>query len=297
MNSPESSPQSYIVATFYKFVALPDYESWRDPLLQFCADREIKGTILLAAEGINATIAGSREAIDAVFAYLQQNPELMDLTQRESVASSPPFERMKVKLKPEIVTLGMPDVDPTQQVGQYVDPQVWNILLKDPRVTVIDTRNDYEFQIGTFQGALNPQTQSFREFPDYVKTHLNPQQHPKVALFCTGGIRCEKATALMLQWGFQEVYHLQGGILNYLASIAPQDSLWEGECFVFDDRVALQDGLERGHYQLCPACGNPMLRSEDPRSRCSICRESHVESSIETNPDPSPEAETNPPVL
>ena len=274
MNSSESSPQSYIVATFYKFVALPDYESWRDPLLQFCADRDIKGTILLAAEGLNATIAGSREAIDAVLAYLKQNPELTDLPHRESLASSPPFERMKVKLKREIVTLGRPEADPTQQVGQYVDPQAWNILLEDPSVTVIDTRNDYEFQIGTFRGAVNPQTQSFREFPDYVKTHLNPQQHSKVALFCTGGIRCEKATALMLQWGFQEVYHLQGGILNYLSSIAPQDSLWEGECFVFDDRVALQDGLERGHYQLCPTCGNPIPRSEDPRSRCSSCRES-----------------------
>jgi UPF0176 protein len=206
-----------------------------------------------------------------VLAYLKQNPELADLSHRESEAPTSPFERMKVKLKPEIVTLGVPEVDPTQQVGQYVDPQVWNILLKDPTVTVIDTRNDYEVQIGSFQGAINPQTQSFRQFPEYVKTHLDPQIHPKVALFCTGGIRCEKATALMLQWGFKEVYHLQGGILNYLTSVPSEESLWQGECFVFDDRVALQTGLKPGNYQLCSQCGNPIPLGDSPNLQCPNC--------------------------
>lgn len=269
MNTSESA--SFLVATFYKFVSLPDYEVWRDPLLQFCVDRHVKGTILLAREGINGTIAGSPQAIEAVFGYLKQNPALEDLSHRESVAPSLPFERMKVKLKSEIVTLGMPEVDPTQQVGQYVDPEGWNRLLQDPSVTVIDTRNDYEVQIGSFQGAINPETQSFRQFPEYVKSHLDPQVHDKVALFCTGGIRCEKATALMLQWGFKEVYHLQGGILNYLASVPPEESLWQGECFVFDDRVALQNGLELGHYQLCSQCGNPIPLGDSPDLRCPNC--------------------------
>ncbi len=269
-----NSTESFVIATFYKFVSLPDYKAWRDPLLQFCVDRQVKGTILLAREGINGTIAGSPETIDAVLAYLKQNPELADLSHRESVAPSPPFERMKVKLKSEIVTLGMPEIDPTQQAGQYIDPQGWNSLLQDPTVTVIDTRNDYEFKIGSFQGAINPETQSFRQFPDYVKTHLDPQTHPKVALFCTGGIRCEKATALMLQWGFKEVYHLQGGILNYLASVPSEESLWQGECFVFDDRVALQEGLEPGSYQLCPHCGNPIPLSDRPNLQCPDCGKS-----------------------
>ena len=272
-----SLPSSWIVATFYKFITLPDFQLWQDPLRNYCLQHEIKGTILLAAEGINGTIVGSREAIDAVFIYLQEKPELVDLSHRESIATFMPFERLKVKLKQEIVTLGLPEVNPQEQVGQYVEPQDWNTLIQDPTVTVIDTRNQYEVSIGTFQGAINPETRSFRDFPAYVQQQLSPQENPKVALFCTGGIRCEKATALMLQLGFAEVYHLKGGILNYLQSVPPEQSLWQGECFVFDDRVALQEGLQQGHYELCRACGHP-LSAEDkehpayqPNQSCPFC--------------------------
>ena len=258
---PDLKP-AWIVATFYKFIALPDYSTWQVPLRDYCVQQEIKGTILLAAEGINGTIAGSREAIDRVFAYLREKPELADLTYRESTAHFIPFERLKVKLKREIVTLGLPEINPQQQVGQYVEPQDWNALIQDPSVTVIDTRNQYEVSIGTFHRAHNPQTRSFRDFPRYVQEHLNPQDHPKVALFCTGGIRCEKATALLLELGFADVYHLKGGILNYLQSVPAQESLWKGECFVFDDRVALQEGLQPGHYELCRACGHPLSAEE-----------------------------------
>lgn len=276
-------PSSWIVATFYKFISLPDFQLWQDPLRNYCLQHQIKGTILLAAEGINGTIVGSREAIDAVFIYLQEKPELADLSHRESIATFIPFERFKVKLKREIVTLGLPEVNPQDQVGQYVEPQDWNTLIQDPAVTVIDTRNQYEVSIGTFQGAINPQTRSFRDFPGYVQQQLSPQENPKVALFCTGGIRCEKATALMLQLGFSEVYHLKGGILNYLQSIPPEQSLWQGECFVFDDRVALQEGLKKGHYELCRACGHPLSTKDkehpayQPNQSCPFCHDQNAE--------------------
>ncbi|MBD2594633.1 rhodanese-related sulfurtransferase [Nostoc spongiaeforme FACHB-130] len=247
-----------IVAAFYKFVSLPDFAEKQEPLLSFCLAQGIKGTILLAAEGINGTIAGSRQGIDAVFAYLGSDRRLIDLEYKESYAQTPPFERMKVRLKSEIVTLGLPEVDPNQQVGIYVTPAEWNELISDPEVTVIDTRNEYEVRIGTFQGAENPHTQSFREFPEYVQHHLDPNQHKKVALFCTGGIRCEKASSFMLAQGFSEVYHLKGGILKYLAEIPATESLWEGECFVFDERVAVSHGLETGSHELCFCCGHPI---------------------------------------
>jgi len=186
----------------------------------------------------------------------------VDLEHKESVADAQPFDRMKVRLKSEIVTIGVPEADPNAQVGTYVDPKDWNAVLADPNVTVIDTRNDYEISIGSFQGAENPQTRSFRQFPEYVRTHLNPAQHKKVALFCTGGIRCEKASAFMLAQGFEEVYHLKGGILKYLEEIPPDESLWEGECFVFDQRVAVQHGLEAGTYDLCRACGHPLSAAD-----------------------------------
>ncbi|HEY9642388.1 MAG TPA: rhodanese-related sulfurtransferase [Coleofasciculaceae cyanobacterium] len=230
---------SLVVATFYKFVHLPDFAAQRSPLLAFCQAHDLRGTILLAAEGINGTLVGSREAIDAVLGYLRSDERLADLEHKESAAEDRVFDRMKVKLKREIVTLGRPDVDPSQQVGTYVEPKAWNALIADPDVIVIDTRNDYEVEIGTFKNAHNPATASFREFPEYVQQNLDPAQHPKVAMFCTGGIRCEKASAYMLSQGFQEVYHLKGGILKYLEEVPSEESVWEGECFVFDDRVSV----------------------------------------------------------
>lgn len=251
-----------IVAALYKFVRLPDFAEKQAPLLSFCQAQGIKGTILLAPEGINGTIAGSREAIDAVLSFLRSDSRLADLEYKESIAKSPPFERMKVRLKKEIVTIGLPNVDPNEKVGTYVSPEEWNALISNPEVTVIDTRNDYEVVIGTFKSAHNPQTTSFREFPEYVSQQLDPQKHKKVALFCTGGIRCEKASSFMLSQGFQEVYHLKGGILKYLEQVPEAESLWEGECFVFDERIAVRHGLEPGTHQMCPSCGHPISQAD-----------------------------------
>lgn len=251
-----------IVAALYKFVSLPDFAEKQAPLLSYCLEQNIKGTILLASEGINGTIAGLRQNIDAVLAYLRSDPRLADLEHKESYAQNPPFERMKVRLKKEIVTLGLPEIDPNQQVGTYVTPQEWNALISDPEVTVIDTRNDYEVKIGSFQRAKNPQTESFREFPEYIQQNLDPDKHKKVALFCTGGIRCEKATSFMLAQGFAEVYHLQGGILKYLEEIPAEESLWEGECFVFDERITVRHGLEPGTHELCFCCGHPISAAD-----------------------------------
>lgn len=251
-----------IVAAFYKFVRLPDFAQKLEPLLSYCEAREVKGTILLAEEGINGTIAGSRESIDAVISFLKADSRLADLEYKESFADSQPFGRMKVRLKKEIVTIGLPEIDPNEQVGTYVSPKDWNDLIRDPEVIVIDTRNDYEVSIGTFKGAKNPQTASFREFPEYVHNHLDPGKHKKVALFCTGGIRCEKASSLMRSQGFQEVYHLKGGILKYLEEIPESESLWEGECFVFDERIAVKHGLKPGTYDMCSACGHPISQAD-----------------------------------
>jgi UPF0176 protein len=253
---------SLVVATFYKFVNLPDFAEKQPSLLAYCQSQGICGTILLAEEGINGTIAGSREAIDSVLAYLRSDPPFNDLEHRESSADVPPFERMKVRLKKEIVTLGVPDVDPNQQVGTYVSPEEWNALISDPDVVVIDTRNQYEVEIGTFKGAQAPQTRSFRQFPDYVETHLDPTKHKKVAMFCTGGIRCEKASSFMLSRGFEQVYHLKGGILKYLETVPPEQSLWQGECFVFDERVAVAHGLAIGQHDLCRSCGHPISEAD-----------------------------------
>ncbi len=253
---------SLVVATFYKFVRLPDCAEKRSPLLAYCTQKGIRGTILLAPEGINGTIAGSRTAIDDVLSFLHSDPRLADLEHRESLATSFPFDRMKVRLKKEIVTLGMPQINPNDQVGIYVNPEAWNTLISDPEVVVIDTRNNYEVDIGTFKGAQNPETHSFRQFPEYVQTHLDPTKHKKIAMFCTGGIRCEKASAFMLAQGFQEVYHLKGGILKYLEVIPPDESLWQGECFVFDQRVAVQHGLEMGTHEMCLSCGHPVSKAD-----------------------------------
>ena len=247
-----------VVATFYKFVPLSDCETLQSKILECCQQQGIRGTILVATEGINGTIAGSRSAIDTVFALLKSDSRFADLQPKESVAQDFPFERMKVKVKPEIVTLGKPEVNPAERVGTYVTPKEWNALISDPDVIVIDTRNQYEVSIGTFDRSMNPQTNSFREFPDYVKQHLDPSQHHKVAMFCTGGIRCEKASSYLLSQGFQEVYHLQGGILKYLEEVPAEESLWQGECFVFDERIAVKQGLEPGTYDMCRSCGHPL---------------------------------------
>ncbi|MBF2028440.1 MAG: rhodanese-related sulfurtransferase [Oscillatoriales cyanobacterium C42_A2020_001] len=246
------------VATFYKFVALPDCVEKQVEILAYCQQQEIKGTILLAQEGINGTIAGSRVAIGAVIDFLKTDTRLADLEPKESIANESPFERLKVKIKPEIVTLGKPEINPAKVTGTYVDAQEWNQLITNPDVIVIDTRNEYEVSIGTFHKAVNPQLASFHEFPDYVERHLDPAKHQKVAMFCTGGIRCEKASAYLLQQGFQEVYHLQGGILKYLEEVPAEESLWQGECFVFDERIAVKHGLELGSYEICRSCGHPI---------------------------------------
>lgn len=264
---------SQIVVTFYKFVHLLDLAARKRVLFSYCRDRAIKGTILLAAEGINGTIAGSREGIDEVLAFLRNDPLFCDLEPKESTSERQPFERLKIRIKQEIVTLGIPEVNPRDRVGKYISPQAWNDLLSDPETIAIDTRNDYEVEIGTFKGAQNPQTESFREFPDYVCNHLDPHKHPKVALFCTGGIRCEKATSYLLDRGFKEVYHLKGGILKYLEEIPPEESLWVGECFVFDERIAIKHGLEAGSYDLCRGCGHPIAPTDkqSPQYQEGIC--------------------------
>ncbi len=271
-----------VVATFYKFIQLPDFAEMRSPLHDLCESLGIRGTILLAEEGINGTLAGTVEAIAQILNHLRADPRLADLEHKESCAELPPFDRLKIRLKKEIVTLGLP-VDPNQQVGTYVRPQDWNALIADPEVVVIDTRNDYEVDIGSFERSQNPKTRSFRQFPEYVQSHLDPTRHPKVALFCTGGIRCEKASSFMLAQGFQEVYHLQGGILKYFEEIPDDESLWQGECFVFDQRVAVQQGLALGTYKMCPACGHPISLEIVSCTHCA-----HIDNSADQlipNPD------------
>jgi len=222
----------YLTAALYKFVSLPDYQDLQKPILDACLKHNIKGTLLLAKEGINGTIAGQPEDIKAVLDYLRQDERLTTLEHKESYADTHPFYRMKVKLKKEIVTMGVPEVDPNEVVGTYVKPEDWNDLISDPDVLLVDTRNDYEVHIGTFKGAIDPKTKTFREFPQYVQENFDNTKHKKVAMFCTGGIRCEKASSYMKQQGFEEVYHLEGGILKYLENVPKEESMWEGECFV-----------------------------------------------------------------
>jgi UPF0176 protein len=262
-----------VVAALYRFVTLDDFHELREPLLDECQKAEVKGTLLLAQEGINGTIAGSREGIDRVLSYLKSDPRLAELEHKESFDEEMPFYRMKVKLKREIVTMGVEGIDPNLVVGTYVKPQEWNDLVNDPDVVLIDTRNDYEYGIGTFKGAVDPHTTSFREFPGYVRSHLDPGKHKKVAMFCTGGIRCEKASAFMLQEGFEEVYHLQGGILKYLEEVPEEQSTWEGECFVFDNRVAVNHKLEKGQYDQCYGCRMPITEQEmqSEKYRKGVC--------------------------
>jgi UPF0176 protein len=266
-----------VVCALYKFVDLPDYQAIREPLLAEMSALEIKGTLLLAKEGINGTVSGSREAIDALLAYLANIPSLDDISTKESLSEQHPFHRTKVKLKKEIVTMGVEGIDPRRVVGTYVKPKQWNNIISDPEVTLIDTRNDYEVEVGTFANAINPKTDSFREFPEYVKEHLDPTKHKKVAMFCTGGIRCEKSTAYLKEQGFEEVYHLEGGILKYLEEVQPQESLWQGECFVFDERVTVDHSLKKGSYEQCHACRMPITEQDmqstayEPGVSCPHC--------------------------
>lgn len=251
-----------VVTALYHFVRLDDHAQYRQPLLDLMEARAIRGTLLLASEGINGTVAGSETAIAELHSWLKAQPPFAGLSHKESYCDEMPFYRTKVKLKKEIVTMGVAGIDPRHIVGTYVKPQDWNALISDPEVLLIDTRNDYEVGIGTFEGAVNPNTQTFREFPDYVERELDPKRHTKVAMFCTGGIRCEKSTAYLKEKGFAEVYHLEGGILKYLEEVPEAESKWQGECFVFDNRVTVGHGLTPGHYDQCHACRRPISAAD-----------------------------------
>ncbi len=270
--------RQFLVAAFYRFVSLPDYRELRAPLLQQCEQLGLLGTILLAAEGINGTISGTAQHVRRLFDFLGEDERLQSLHYKESWADEQPFYRMRVRQKNEIVSLGIAGVDPSSRTGTYVAPQDWNALVTREDVRLIDTRNHYEYGLGTFQGAEDPNTVSFRDFPAWASTHLDPEKDQNVAMFCTGGIRCEKATSYLLDLGFKNVYHLDGGILNYLETVDKADSLWEGDCFVFDNRVSVDHELEEGDFEVCPACRMP-LTEEDRQSplfelhvSCPRCR-------------------------
>lgn len=250
-----------VISALYHFVILEDFEKLRQPLLDLMLKNNIKGTLLLAREGINGTVAGSQASIDTLLNWFKSDSRLVEVRQKVSYDDEMPFYRTRVKLKKEIVTMGVEGIDPTHVVGTYVKPEDWNALISDPEVTLIDTRNEYEVGIGSFKDAVNPSTETFRQFPDFVKQKMDPTKHKKVAMFCTGGIRCEKSTAYLKEQGFDEVYHLQGGILKYLETVPEKDSLWQGECFVFDNRVSVTHALEKGQYDQCHACRLPI--SED----------------------------------
>lgn len=253
---------SVVVAALYHFARVPDTAALQTALRDVCERAEVKGSLLIASEGINGTIAGSREGIDAVLSFLRADPRFSALEHKESTAGQMPFARMKIKLKREIVTMGVPGVDPEHLVGTYVEPQAWNALLADPDVLVIDTRNDYEVQVGSFRNAVSPETASFSEFPDYVARELRGQEQRPIAMFCTGGIRCEKASSYLRAQGFEQVYHLRGGILKYLETVPEAESLWDGECYVFDERIAVGHGLTQGQTRQCDACGHPVTAQE-----------------------------------
>jgi UPF0176 protein len=251
--------ESVHVAALYQFTRFPDREAVRGPLLAVANQQGIKGTLLVAHEGLNGTIAGSRPGLDAIIAHICTLPGCADIVVKWSTAAAMPFGKMLVKLKREIVTMGVPDVDPLAIVGTYVEPADWNALIAEPGTVVIDTRNDYEVALGQFEGAIDPQTPSFRDFPAWFRAHRDEfGEAPRVAMYCTGGIRCEKATAFLKAEGVSQVFHLKGGILKYLEDIPEEESLWRGGCFVFDDRVALGHGLVTGDLTLCRACRDPI---------------------------------------
>jgi UPF0176 protein len=266
------------IAAFYKFVDIEDPTILQDQLRQLCGRLGVRGTILIAREGINATISAAEADVDALIDELRSDARFADLQVKFSVAAGHPFQRLKVKIKPEIVTFGVPDVRPSHATGHLVEPENWNALISEPDVVVIDTRNDYEVEIGTFEGARNPQTRSFGEFRDYVAAELATDPSQKIAMFCTGGIRCEKASAYLIAQGFPNVYQLHGGILNYLEKIPSQQSLWQGECFVFDERVALEHGVRQGHHRLCDECGRPCRPTDRDAEEnyCAACKDAHA---------------------
>ena len=253
-----------LVAALYKFVEIDDLLSLQSNLYEICEKNNIMGTILIANEGINGTISGKTNEINQTISLLKSDKRFANIEIKFSSTDKQPFHRMKVRLKKEIVTIGLPEINPNKKVGTYVKPDDWNDLISDPNVVVIDTRNKYETKIGSFQNALDPETSSFREFPDWVKKFKSSKENAnkKIAMFCTGGIRCEKASSLMKEEGFEDVYHLQGGILKYLETIDKENSLWNGECFVFDQRVCLTDELEVGSYKMCFACRMPITEEE-----------------------------------
>lgn len=254
---------TYTVHTFYAFVTFPDYREFRHPLREVCVSLNLCGTILLASEGINATVSGSETSLAGLWDFLRTDARFSGIEPKISYTETPPFQRMKVRLKKEIVTLGVPGIDPARTVGTYVKPEKWNELIQRPGVVVIDTRNRYEISEGSFPGAINPDTGSFREFPQFVQTHLDPKNAPPIAMYCTGGIRCEKATSYLLHCGFKTVFHLEGGILKYLETVPEECSLWKGDCFVFDEREALDhalQGKDEGARQ-----GGPSNKHETPR--------------------------------
>lgn len=257
------------VATFYRFAALPGYAALRVPLADACRDHGVKGTILLAAEGVNGTIAGTPEGVGAVIERLRREAPLADMKARLSTCDGPPFRRMKIKLRREIVTLGVDGIDPHTDTGTRVHPADWNALITRDDVVLIDARNDYEVDIGTFAGARDPRTARFGELPAWIDAQADLDKRPPVAMFCTGGIRCEKAAALLRARGFSEVYQLDGGILNYIESVPASESLWQGECFVFDERVSLAHGPAPGTYRLCDGCGGPVAKGAD----CPRCED------------------------
>ena len=261
------------VATFYRFVNLHDCERWKTKLKRACNEQEVLGTIILAAEGMNATIAGSKEGVDRVLAFIRADERFSDLDHRECQTKRTTFYRLRIIIRPEIVTLGDSTVNPNKGQGKYVSPEDWNRLISNPEVLVVDARNNYEVEMGTFEGAMNPQTSTFGEWKSFAKSHLPTNGQRKVAMFCTGGIRCEKASAHLLSEGFEEVYHLQGGILNYLQRVQPEDSLWEGECFVFDHRVSVVHGLNEGQSRICYGCRMPLEKEklDSPNYEEGVC--------------------------
>ena len=271
----------FTVAALYHFTRFDDPDALRAPLRELCEEKDVRGSLLIAAEGINGTIAGPRSGIDAVLAHIRALPGCADLEWKESTAAEAPFARMKVRLKKEIVTMGVPGVDPKAKVGHYVRPQDWNALISAPDVAVIDTRNDYEIAIGTFEGAVDPETTTFREFPAWWQENKDRFHNKRIAMFCTGGIRCEKSTNYLIEQGVEEVYHLKGGILQYLEDVPEEDSLWHGECFVFDERVSVGHGLKEGPHLLCRACRRPLLPEDTNRPEyekgvsCHQCLSEH----------------------
>jgi UPF0176 protein len=267
----------FTVCALYHFTRFDDPATLRDPLLAVCRDNAITGTLLLAREGINGTVAGPEAGVDHLLAHLRALPGCADLNWKLSTAQDRPFARMKVRLKKEIVTMGVPDVDPRASVGHYVDASEWNDLIQSPDVAVIDTRNNYEVGIGTFHGAVDPGTESFREFPEWWEKNKDRFHNKRIAMFCTGGIRCEKSTNYLISQGVDEVYHLKGGILKYLEEVPQKDSTWQGDCFVFDGRVSVGHGLREGRHLLCHACRRPILPEDKNRPAyehgvsCHLC--------------------------